>query len=455
MAEEINSYLQYNDGFVLHNGLPVKWSVDGSVFKKFDLILEMNNFNSTYNGVSFPLRCLLGKPGTASTAWDSQTPENILQGASAYWGTEIKEADGDVKLKTNANQRCEIVHKTGSSATIHNTYPRLPSEGYSANIYGVVFPSAQNHYYVGVKFPNNYGCPDKMDLTNHGSSANGGYSTIQKLYGPNVDSCYGMMNASNYSAMKNVYLPKARDNNLSVPRWAVKQFGVNSTATDGNSEVKCRLFQNCNFGSSSLFFSGNATAEWSANRPVSNMSAIGVTARYLNSSAIGGGNFDLFSGCSGLSGTFAGGTTIKDMYVPNITATDCRFENASANVLTALHCTANNCYFTSGHLHSTNASAYNISGEWLTVQNSAYGENLSAERIGISESTAKNITADRTMTVSYSNLQNARAGISGRFTYSTISNLFVPTGRFERCNLNGVSAHSAYTYLCTGSVIIV
>lgn len=454
MAEE-NAFLDYNDGLVIHNGLPVKWSVDGSVFKNFDLILEMNNFNSIYDGVSFQKRCTFGTPGSATDSWVSQTPESILQGASAYWGTEIKEINGDVKLKTNKNQKCEIVYKAGGSATIHNTYPRLPSEGFMANVYGVVFPSAQNHYYVGVKFPDNYGCPDMMDLTNHGSSANGGYSTIQKLYGPNVSSCQGMMNASNYSAMKNVYLPKVIDNDLSVPRFAVKQFGVNSTAFDGNSEVKCRLFQNCNFGSSSLFFSGNASAKWLDNRPVSNMSAVGVTARFLNSFGIGGGNFDLFSGCSGLSGIFAGGTTIKDMYVPKISAANCRFENASADVLDALHCTANNCYFSTGHLHDSNAYAYNISGDLLTVQYSAYGENLSARGIGIYDSDAKNITAAKTMTVTYADLQNASAGISGRFTNSTLRNIFVPTGRFERCNLNGVSAHSAYTYLCKGSVIIV
>ena len=40
MAEE-NAFLDYNDGFVLHNGLPVKWIANSAdLYNDYDLIIE-------------------------------------------------------------------------------------------------------------------------------------------------------------------------------------------------------------------------------------------------------------------------------------------------------------------------------------------------------------------------------------------------------------------------------
>lgn len=52
MADE-NAYLQYGDGLVLHNGLPVKWVTATSAYEKwmdFDIIIERNLNDGGYAG---------------------------------------------------------------------------------------------------------------------------------------------------------------------------------------------------------------------------------------------------------------------------------------------------------------------------------------------------------------------------------------------------------------------
>lgn len=219
MADE-NAYLQYEDGLVLHNGLPVKWVTAASAYeswKDFDIIIErydcdIPNYNYNYVGFSVPLRG--GRNNQVysfSPYYWNNDADVTYRNASARWGTAIREHNGDIQMKTSPGKACDIICKTGTWAQITGTDPKIPSEELSNSAIGYLYPtSAGNHYFFGVKFGNNYGTPNVPDLTNHGKPTSaGGWAIIHKLYAPNCSSFDYSMNASNYSAIKNVYAPLA------------------------------------------------------------------------------------------------------------------------------------------------------------------------------------------------------------------------------------------------------
>lgn len=220
MADE-NAYLQYEDGLVLHNGLPVKWVTAASAFgdwRDFDIIIERNNcelpnFSADYVGFSVPIY-------NGQGPWRN-TPAYMTE-ASAYWGTDIRNHNGTVQMKTSKGKRCDIITKYGNNHTtgsqhasdpITRTDPKIPSEIMTTAAVGYLYPStavASNHYYFGVKFYNNYGTPTAPDLTNHGNPE--GWAAIHKLYAPNATTLDYCMNASNYTAFRNVYAPNVTSN---------------------------------------------------------------------------------------------------------------------------------------------------------------------------------------------------------------------------------------------------
>jgi hypothetical protein len=271
MAEE-NAYLQYNDGFVLHNGLPVKWIANSAdLYNDYDLIIEQTNPNYAYEGFTIPITYT-----TSGNAWFNQgsVARAAISGASAGWGLSTAMIDGDVKIKSY-NKPAQVVHKTGTPTTVTSTSPKIPTE-YSgtktraySDVYGVVYPKNQNHFFIGVKFANNYGVPSMPDLTNHGNA--GGTSVIHKIRAPRAGSFLGMINASNYTAVKNVYAP-----NLSNTAM-----GLNHLDEEyGTPSVKTRLFENW-YIPAATFLTQNAAqtnTAWSANVFVSDTSAKGITA---------------------------------------------------------------------------------------------------------------------------------------------------------------------------------
>lgn len=271
MAEE-NAFLDYNDGFVLHNGLPVKWIANSAdLYNDYDLIIEQSNPNYAYEGFTIPISYT-----TSGNAWFNQSTSAraAISGASAGWGLSTAMIDGDVKIKSY-NKPAQVVHKTGTPTTVTSTSPKIPTE-YSgtktraySDVYGVIYPKNQNHFFIGVKFANNYGVPSMPDLTNHGNA--GGTSVIHKIYAPHAGSFLGMINASNYTAVKNVY----------APNLVITAMGLNHLDEEyGVPAVKTRLFENW-YIPNATFLTQNAAqtnTAWSANLFASDTSAKGITA---------------------------------------------------------------------------------------------------------------------------------------------------------------------------------
>ena len=239
MAEE-NAFLDYNDGFVLHNGLPVKWVTAASAYEKwmdFDIIIERNLNDGGYAGFTIPYIYQSGSD-------NKDISPAIMYDASAYWGSTIGVHDGTLMMKTNKTKTCDIVNKTGTEQSITSTNPRIPCEyvgttAMTANVYGYIYPtSSDNHYYFGVKYAADYGVPNRPDLTNHGL----GTSVIHKLYAPNCSSLELSFNASDYSAIKNAYLPNI-DN---VTTWKVQypSLGLNGRDDTYSTTGKLKLLEN-------------------------------------------------------------------------------------------------------------------------------------------------------------------------------------------------------------------
>lgn len=351
MAEEINSYLQYNDGFVLHNGLPVKWVTAASAITKwedFDLIIERVG-GGVYKGVTVPYRysAMSGFPN-----YTSPVPADTMSNATARYGYEIANVSGDIKLKTNKYMSCNV---------IHNPNGPWPTEGLSGkrDNYGYEYPSAAgDSYFIGIKFANDYGVPNYPDLTNYGSGGSA-YSVIHKLRAPNSTLFQCMVNASNYTAMKNVYMPSG----------SLYNAGINGSAPPSMaSKRQCVLFENIYMPNGWLDNNDSSSGSWSANH-ISNASAIDVTAKLVRVPSLTG------SGISAQILDFSGGeissSTASEVYPCGGSVYNSTFSGIRPDTYTTG--TFVNCNFTGANMRTCEGTFTNCYFKDVTAGNGTVG----------------------------------------------------------------------------------
>ena len=348
---EASAFLDYNDGFVLHNGLPVTWVTAASAISKwedFDLIIERCG-GGNYSGFTVPYKYsnMSGFPN-----YTSPVPASIMTDATARWGHEIATISGDVKMKTNKYMACDIVH---------NPHGPWPKEGQAGTIdnYGYAYPSAAgDHYFVGVKFPEDYGVPNYPDLTNYGSGGSA-YSVIHKLRAPNSTMFQCMVNASNYTAMKNVYMPNG----------SLYNAGINGNAPPSMaSRRECILFENIYMPNGWLDHNGGSSGSWSANY-IYNASAIDVTAKLIRVPSLTG------SGISSQKIEFSGGeisgSTATEVYTRGGSAYNSTFSGIRPDTYTSGTFVA--CNFTGSNMRTCEGSFTNCYFKDVTAGDAGFG----------------------------------------------------------------------------------
>lgn len=391
MAEE-NSFLQYGDGLALHNGLPVKWVTAASAITKwedFDIIIERQHVGTSKKGFTIPY-IYTGMSGFEN--YRANTPRTTMSEATARWGNEIATIDGDVKLKTNKYLSADIQNWSGRVIDIHAS-AGIPCEGLAGNvdIYGYYYPNTE-HFFIGVKFADDYGVPDLPDLTNFGDGGSA-YSVIHKLNAPNASNFKSMMNASNYTAMKNVYMPSG----------SLRNAGINGYSNGFPSKRTCEYFENIYMPLGYLENNFTTSADWSTckleNITAKNVTAAGIIVPNLSAENINAGTIKFTSGtlnnasvrsfisansnnavminvsavdlitksASAYDSTF--GTIDADNITSNTgTFVRCNFSGTSANISGNFDFT--NCYFKDTTIGGTTAKIVNInhcSGDKVTI----------------------------------------------------------------------------------------
>lgn len=205
MAEEIVPYLQYEDGLVLHNGLPVRWMTEMTeMIDDYDIILHFSDdwksVNGTYNYTAFcaPTAALGGDLPSGNYVWSTKIYPN--RGKNGPFGKR----HGLGRKHTSA---APTHTKAGTSAQMKASDSHSPMETFwfddGVTNVAVVMPytSALGEYYVGLKSDNIAG---PIDFTNHGAS---GASEVVQMIVPNMSSMLWSFNASNFSAFRNIYAP--------------------------------------------------------------------------------------------------------------------------------------------------------------------------------------------------------------------------------------------------------
>ena len=197
MAEE-NSFLQYGDGLVLHNGLPVKWLTE--MGDTYNIILHFSQDWNSYNYTGF--------------AAQQQNVNNDFQYAHSYKILPNQGERGYFGKKTQLSRKYTTSAAThlksgANSAAMKAADPNSPAEtfwfGSGNNIpcTAVVFPYVQNpsaDYYVGL----NTTAKSAIDFTNHGIA---GKSEVVQMYVPDMTSLLWSLNTCNFSAVRNLYGP--------------------------------------------------------------------------------------------------------------------------------------------------------------------------------------------------------------------------------------------------------
>lgn len=482
MAESA-SYLKYDEGLVLHNGLPVKW-VTGAwgQWEDFDIIIERYDSNSDYAGYSV-----------------SSITSTAAASANKY-GYEISAIDGDIKMYTSRAKTGEFITKSGAQYVVTASSPKLPAEynsssGETVRILGCLYPNsakAGNHYYMGVKFSGD-GCPSVPDLTNHGPA--NGWSVVHKLkLAPGVGSLSRSFNASNYSAIKNVTIPGSM-------KSSGYYMGINAyDAPYGKSKVGVRLFENWNApnfdfvvpfdaGLSYTAFSNMTTANMSAhNMKVNNWGSTGFdeltdinvgyqcvlnnTPKAENISAMQfysltnvsgknfvqtGGSYNALNNCS-----ISGFTGLGSIYLTasNLEDVDSSYIGCNSGSNTLKRAKATNI-----STHGNTGCSFrfdNCSGTWNPPSNSAgmsgqsfsiTGNNLSgfsgvtAGQVTLSGVNTKNINVLQNFAANDSNVSGITAGQGMTFEHASAYNCSSISGGFTgsvssllvNCNHTGYS----------------
>lgn len=367
MAES-GSYLQYEDGFVLHNGLPVRWKTE--MGDTYDIILH---FSQDWTG---------GYTGFAAL---QQNVHNDFQYAHSY---KLLPNDGERgyfgkkhQLSRKYTTSAATHTKAGSnSAAMKAADPLSPAEtfwfGSGNNIpcTAVVFPYVQNpsaDFYVGL----NTTAISAIDFTNHGS---GGHCEVVQMYVPDMTNMPYSLNASNFSALRNIYGPKVTN-------------GLNCFLTyddEFSGGIKPKVFENIYLPS------------------IINSSATFYDVSEVKNTCINGSTIEMDN--NGIVNGFTGGELIayRDVDISNatarygITARNSTATNVSSSRLSAYNSTISNAKLsTNSNVGSVsanfeNTTATNVSGIFNQVYNSSLGSwSTSATYVSAKNSEFNGLTA--------------------------------------------------------------
>lgn len=343
MAEEINSYLQYNDGFVLHNGLPVKWLTE--LGDTYDIILHFSQDWDSWNYTGFAAQY-----DNVHNNFEYVHSYKLLpnQGERGYFGKKAqlsrkRTSAAPTHLKYGAN-----------SAAMKAADPHSPSETFwfgSANnkpCSAVVFPYNTNpsaDYYVGL----NTTATSAIDFTNHGDE---GMCEIVQMYVPDMTSLLWSLNTCNFSAVRNLYGP-----NVTNASAAFQTYDEEFTGRDTIKVLENIYLPRATYVSN-----------------LGNLSAIKNVTAGMSARMYGDYEVDTFSGKT-LSTYGNGSGTIKNVKA-NVTA-----NSAFANGVTGTALS-----FVDSDVHNINATAFNAQR--------VSGSNVKCDTFRSSGSNIEHITAN-------------------------------------------------------------
>ena len=466
MAEE-NAFLDYNDGFVLHNGLPVKWIANSAdLYNDYDLIIEQTNPSYAYDGLSIPSKYHVRYPTTAwidtyiHTEYSEKTwfqapyaAIQAAQNASAGWGTATAMIDGEMKINSYNKTCSSYSYSNTPVSTVRTVDPKLPCESSgtkttfviydshgdrcnvdaywysSASLKGFIYPKGKDHFFIGIKFGNNYGVPTNPDLTNNGNKAS--ESCIHKIYAPNASSFLGMINASNYTAVNNVYAPNVTD----------LRMGLNGSADGyGQPSVYCRKFENWYVPRGTFGYGATKNqTSWNGNRFVDNTSAVGITANEVD--ALNLSQFEDVSAQNIRASGYKDSTVAKD-----ITAASAWFSsfsgfdnvNVSDNLIILNSKNVNN--FTVNRFTASNVdNISNVSSHYLNLAGVNAVSNVTADILNVQIIGVKNYDNTVFADMNASALQSCQSikNFTGScVNYATGEHSFRISGSIENANIN-------------------
>lgn len=151
---DVISYLEHDDGLVLHNGLPVRWAL-GPAVSGFDYIVEFED--------CYPTSGYLGwthtSAGMASTGYFATMSGGLSSDPMLYVnkGTATPTLVTDMAKKFVNNRHLPLNVPMSSS---ENTYTRA--------VHSYKLDEMPSHYYIGWKWAYSAGVPVDMALHTHG-----------------------------------------------------------------------------------------------------------------------------------------------------------------------------------------------------------------------------------------------------------------------------------------------
>jgi hypothetical protein len=411
MAEE-NSYLQYNDGFVLHNGLPVKWLSE--LGDTYDIILHFSQDWDSWNYTGFAAQ-YNNVHGDFEYVHSYKLLPN--QGERGYFGKKAQ-------LSRKRTSAVPTHLKYGAnSAAMKAADPYSPAETFwfgSANnkpCSAVVFPyntAPSADYYVGL----NTTATSAIDFTNHGDE---GMCEIVQMYVPDMTSLLWSLNTCNFSAVRNLYGPNVTN--------ASAVFQTYDAEFTGRDTIK--VLENIYLPKAAYMTSlGNLSA-------VKNVTA-GMSARMYGDYEV-----DTFSGKT-LVTVGNGSGTIKNVKA-NVSAISAIANGVTGNPLLFIDSNVNNISAFGFNAQRTSGSnvkcdLFNSSGsniEHITT-NSAYfnNSNLKFDRVSGTfkdEGGTNNITA--TVKVPYQTSAILSAGTTLSGSISGVGTVFLSGCDVTNCSM--------------------
>lgn len=190
MADTI-SYLEHDDGLVLHNGLPVRWALGPSV-SDFDYIVE---FEDCY-------------PTSGYLGW---THTSAGMASTGYFATMSGGVSSDPKLYVNKGTATPTLITDSANGFVNNRRVSInvPSSAgsntYTRAVHSYKLDEMPSHYYIGWKWANGLGVPRDMAIHTHAVKT--GKAKILKFRSNyNAEVALGA-SASNFTDIMNVSAP--------------------------------------------------------------------------------------------------------------------------------------------------------------------------------------------------------------------------------------------------------
>lgn len=437
-----DGYLAYPDSLIQHNGLPVTFLTGSNIgaYGDWDLIIE--RYNCANNA----------------------SPTAAFPNGGSYSGVSFNSAMSAVKTMVGnsvINHKFIVgTAKEMSSTLIYGTDQQIRTSGiptesagrYLAYYYdNAAEATAKNKSYVyGLKW--SAGVPTKPDITNHGDK--NGYSIIHKFNAPTATSLAYALNASNWSEIHNVYVPKASG----------QMFGALNLPDDHYSYECLRVLDNV--------YAPNEYVDITTGpiETVNDVTATRVSVRGegVNVNNVSAKTYLFLTGCNlsvdTLKTSYFSADTCNINAANTISATklsfvdvtsDSQFSatsaylvntnlNITANSFTAIDCDNVTGGFLSGTLE--NSTGRNFTAPWMRASGS-YLDNISANKFAVYSGCTGNVSAESGFLDGGSNANmTANSGHNfgnGLLTVKTSADFYIGQGKYA-LDFNSSAAISAY-----------